>query len=151
MTFENWALKAIVSPQANICGKDSLRPPGTHFFLIPPFQNLGLKVVPPPIRKEGADTVSKLPSTLQCLWNISFFHLADHQGLCKFSKKFSSSLLFLFFLRWRTSWPRYAFLLFALSIKLSQYFIRVRLGLPCRYHFASLVWMQSLCNIVDIY
>ena len=26
--------------------------PGTRFFLIPPFQNLGLKFVPPPEREE---------------------------------------------------------------------------------------------------
>ena len=67
MTFENLALKTIFhfvksfltrnivsSPQANICGRDSLRPPGTHFFSDPPpFKNLGLKVVPPIEREIG--------------------------------------------------------------------------------------------------
>ena len=33
--------------QANICERDSLRPSWHSVFLIPPFQNLELKVVPP--------------------------------------------------------------------------------------------------------
>ena len=36
---------------------------GTHFFLMPPFQTLGLKVVPP--QERGADTVQQFPVTLQ--------------------------------------------------------------------------------------
>ena len=33
--------------QANICDRDSLRPSWHSVFLIPPFQNLELKIVPP--------------------------------------------------------------------------------------------------------
>ena len=40
---------------ANICGRNSLSPPGTYFFLIPPFQSLGLKVVPS--AEKGEDDV----------------------------------------------------------------------------------------------
>ena len=37
----------IVSPQANICGRNPLSSPHAFiFFLIPPFQNVGLKVLP---------------------------------------------------------------------------------------------------------
>ena len=51
----------VILPQENIHGRNSLSPPRHSFFLIPTFQNLGLKVVPPPAKKgAGTDTVRVL-------------------------------------------------------------------------------------------
>ena len=60
MTFEDWDLKTLFyftksffgkkhseAPQTNICGKDSLTPPSTHFFLILPFSKFGTEGCPP--------------------------------------------------------------------------------------------------------
>ena len=46
LIFKSFLKRNIEVPLANIHGRNSLSTP-SHYFFYPPFQNLGLKVVPP--------------------------------------------------------------------------------------------------------
>ena len=66
------------APQANICDRDSLRPPRHSFFflILPPFKNLRLKVLPSPQQKRGlilCQHISNPRFTDYWTWSFSSF------------------------------------------------------------------------------